>query len=290
MGNSDKEGFTHWQGGLSDFDRFPDLPRWECQGCREKMICARPANDLCHGCAGVAMVRNMSRAEICRAARIPLIHRGQPAWTNWPRDARRRAKEIHPIDDWIEMVVALTKTTQDGPRSVTLIGDCDSGKSARAAELIVNLHRKGIVGGRWISERELADEQQLGRFESRPVYQAALTAPVIVLDDIFSHDGYPNKVAELRSLLLDIISARCSNTTLVTIVTTHRLFGRKAARRFAEAEAARQSITDERGIKELIQSATQQCIHDMAPAIFGRLIDGLILDLGSQGHRGKWAV
>jgi hypothetical protein len=54
----------------------------------------------------------------------------------------------------------------------------------------------------------------------------------------------------------------------------------------AENEKRRDDTPAETARKEV---AARQSVEAIAPAVFGRRKDGLILDLGNAGHRGDWA-
>lgn len=252
--------------GLISLRCLEAMPRWSC-ACGEPMRGAR-GNGLCQACTEQKAYENtlgMSRSEIFRGTRVGDVHRVElPKSAEWPRDPRAKASEIHPAEDWPSIASELVaEVARKGPRSLVIHGKNDTGKSHRAAELIVLLHRAGACGACWVTEADLAGELNRGFNFVRQHYHHALEAPVLVLDDIFSTRGNRGRVEESIGMLLDLVDRRYRNRRKITIYTTHLPLN--------HAEPG------------------EATVRTKAPAIYGRMKDGLILHLAGDGHRGGWA-
>lgn len=173
------------------------------------------------------------------------------------------------------MAAELARGGGEGPRSVVLSGPNDTGKSHRAADLVVRLHREGLIGATWANEFALLAEKDLPRHAWErdetpwPLWAAARTSPVLVVDDLLSHRGGPASIETSCDRLLALVEARWANRSKVTIYTTHRTLSRKAAVKAGQPESA--------------------SVQAIVPAVYGRLTDGLILGFEGVGHRGAWA-
>ncbi|MEE8146376.1 MAG: hypothetical protein V3T24_02135 [Longimicrobiales bacterium] len=243
-------------------------PAWSCP-CGEKMRGAR-GNGLCESCTydrDLAAVLNKTRTQIFHGSRVGDVHRAEPPAWDWPRDPRAEASKIHPADDWPALATELVADPHRiGPRSVVLTGKNDTGKSHRAADLIVRLHRAGLFGAYWVTEADLTEEIRGGFGVIRQHYAHAVEAPVLVLDDIFATRGGPARVEESIGLILDLVDRRYLARSKVTIYTTHR--------------ALSHAGSQVHGLS----------IRSIAPAVYGRLKEGLMLHLDGNGHRGDWAT
>jgi hypothetical protein len=256
--------------------RLDAMPSWSCRRCSAKMRGFKPMSKLCENCeARTAHETERQRPpdEVWARARVPHILRGDPPWKEgeWPRDPRSSASAMHPDDDWPAVAAGLSADLgAQGPRSLTLRGSNDVGKSRRAAWLLLRLHREGLFGGRWIREGDLlAEDARLAPWEIRPLRHAARSAQVLVLDDLFAARGGPARVEESLGTILDLIDARVGNTTQITIYTTHRHLSRRGAKSAGGVEG--------------------ESVEAIAPAVYGRLLEGLVLDCGSgPGYRGAW--
>ena len=129
------------------YARMDAIQRWECSFCNEQQ--RGTIHEMCQECES----RRRHRAEIARPrasimsrAGVPELLRGCADWLAdpWPVDPRDGS--IDPHEEW----PVLAKTLMDyqhrrGPRSLLMRGANGAGKSHRAAELIVRLHRLGLL-------------------------------------------------------------------------------------------------------------------------------------------------
>jgi hypothetical protein len=243
------------------------MPAWECADCCEPMRGAPPKHRRCPACEKVVRLKALlsaPREDIFKRTRVPHNLRREPPWQedSWPRDPRPAAARINPATDWPRLA-SLVEVRQ---KSVLLRGANDVGKSHRAADLIVRLHRQGVTGAIWIREAELIRERrETPAWDPSPLWHAARKTRVLVLDDLLSFRGGPAAREEALGMILELVDARIGNPALVTIYTTHRGMSKAAA-----GDAS---------------------IEAIAPAVYGRLLEGLVLDFGEgPGHRGTWAT
>lgn len=285
---------------VATMDLVRRLPEWECARCGEAMRGHRPTPDLCERCEEKVdreRRRTISRADVFKPTRIPHKHRSPPPWEadSWPRDPRKGASAICPASDWPDLAAMLvTDPAKTGPRSVVLTGANDAGKSHRAAELVFLLHRAGTFGATWIHESELLAEMDYAAWMPRPMEHAGKEAPVLVVDDVFSHRGGPASVEAAAGLILNLAERRWANPYKVTIWTTHRFISSRSAWKSGLTTEELKAQAEEKALPPDVLAAAKErsrdSVESLAPAVLGRWRDGLVLDLGREvGHRGEWA-
>jgi KaiC/GvpD/RAD55 family RecA-like ATPase len=143
-----------------------------------------------------------------------------------------------------------------------------SGKSTRAAHLLWLSWRAGLRPVLWVTEPELQDEatSYAARGGIRPLYNRAREAGALVIDEVGSMRGAWADTEGALGIMLALVSHRLS-TNRRTIFTTHRPLTARAA---AKAKKVGHSL------------------QEVAPALYDRLREGLIIPLPAVSYRGKW--
>ncbi|MCP4656757.1 MAG: ATP-binding protein [bacterium] len=157
------------------------------------------------------------------------------------------------------------------PPALTFTGINGSGKSSRAAHLLFLAFRAGLRPVYWVSEMELLDESRTWEAQSRGcrhLYTNARAAGALVVDEVGTTRGAWADTEASINIMLQLVSHRLASRAL-TIYTSHRPLNKKAA--------------EERG------QDPGDSLRVIAPALFDRLTEGLIITLPSVSHRGKWA-
>lgn len=197
--------------------------------------------------------------EILARCGVPPLYRELHPWLlkPWPRA-------------WPGSRDVLEWPAEGEPWSLVFQGVNGSGKSSRAAMVLSRLwaasYRPNAPGARaWVSEAEIVDEQATsGLGGSYEILAAAKRQPVLVVDDLGSTSSpYRSRLA--WDAMLALAEARYNHRRL-TIWTTHRPL--------TEREAAN-------------HKAAGQSIQAQCPALFDRLIDGLVMPYGTQSYRGR---
>ncbi len=242
---------------------------WQCSDCGEVWI--GPNAGLCPSCASIReelRLRNLPKKEVLETSGVPQDLRADYAWLAdpWPRDRRLGAKGIDPAT-W----PAQFANDRSLPPALTLTGINGSGKSARAAHLLYLAFRAGLRPVFWVSEMELLDESRTWESRgsgSRPLYSNARMAGALVVDEVGTTRGAWADTETSINIMLQLVSHRLASRKL-TVYTSHRPLNKKAA--------------EERG------QDPSDSLRAIAPALFDRLTEGLIITLPSVSHRGKWA-
>ena len=242
--------------------RLDSRHRYVCEICKEPQGTFEPSDKVCPPCQELARREAhgaQPRAEIFRRAHVPLSLRVDPPWKEgeWPRDPRRQAL---PVLDWVGLAAKLADDDQrPGPRSVLLRGCNGAGKSHRAADLVLRLHRAGLSPAFWVREEPLVEEMEnTPAWDVKPIIYAAREAKVLVLDDMMSTVGDQGLVKRALGMIFELIDYRSTRPSKITVYTTHR--------RVATKEP--------------------DSIKGTHPGIFSRLMTGLVLDCGEKDHRG----
>ena len=242
---------------------------WRCSECGEVRI--GPNDGLCPRCASIReelRLRNLPKKDALETSGVPHDLRADYAWLAhpWPRDRRPGAKGIDPTT-W----PAQFASNRSLPPALTLTGINGSGKSSRAAHLLYLAFCAGLRPVFWVSEMELLDESRTWDSRSsgcRPLFSNARAAGALVVDEVGTTRGAWADTEASINIVLQLVSHRLGSRAL-TIYTSHRPLNRKAA--------------EERG------QDPSDSLRAIAPALFDRLTEGLIITLPSVSHRGRWA-
>lgn len=217
---------------------------------------------LCPDCEvqrRAAADRRLPKHEALHIMGVPELYRDRERtrWLlePWPR-AWRAEDRVDP------------KKWRGDPWAVTLHGVNGSGKSMMAAHLLwgmwlagarpVSLRVEGATRGRmWITEGELLDEDRNG-YSDRIRYRSAAAQVALVIDEVGSTSSIHQ--AQAVDVVTRLLSHRYERR-LPTLVTTHR-----------HMRQARGSLVP---------------LRDLAPAVYDRLREGLVMPFGEVGYRGR---
>ncbi len=241
---------------------------WRC-ACGEVRI--GPDEGTCPQCRELEeerRLRALPKRQALEGSRVPHNLRADFAWLAdpWPRDRRSGGKAIEPLT-WPDAFAR----DHSLPPALTLTGINGSGKSSRAAHILYLAYRAGLRPVYWVSEMELLDESRTWESRSRGcrhLYTNARTAGALVVDEVGTTRGAWADTETSINIMLQLVSHRLASRAL-TIYTSHRPLNKKAA--------------EERG------QDPSDSLRAIAPALFDRLTEGLIITLPSVSHRGKWA-
>lgn len=265
--------------------------RHTCPGCGIEIIggWVSPDGDKrCSGCVRKS-INDRARRKKIEGTGIPGLYTINHAESIKIADERFPDYDIY--GKWPERCVELVKSKVPGPRSLCIYGSTGTGKSTIAAKIAVSLYNKGLTSNRWFFERQITAEE-MGNYDNKDVFDGAVNAQVLVIDDLFSAAGSDVVVSRKISVIEDLIELRYCNPTKITIMTTRRILGPKMAKSIAGKLAIRRLGDDGRD-QERLEAMTDEIWQEMEPELiksiaestYSRIITGLVVYTGQRDRR-----